>query len=257
MVELFIDPKKTLEQNAAEYFEKSKKAKAKIDTVKKIIALYQDKLEKIEKEEIHVQEEKSRIKRETKWYEKFRWFITSEGFLVIGGRDAGSNEVVVKKHMEKNDLLFHTEAAGSPFFILKTEGKQPSERSIQEVADATYIFSKSFKGGVSGVNAFWVKPEQISTTPQPGEYLEKGSFIVNGKKNVVVPRFNLAVGVLEDGSIMCAPVTAVKKHCTKYVELEQNRGEKMSDLAKKIKKKIGGEVDDIIRALPAGNVAVK
>ncbi len=257
MIEIVIDLKKTLEQNAADYFEKGKKAKSKIEGIKKTIALFNDKLTKIEKEQIKVEEEKAKEKRTPKWYEKFRWFITSEGFLAVGGRDAGSNELVVKKHMEKNDLVFHTEAAGSPFFILKTESKQATERSIQEVADATYIFSKSFKAGVGGINSFWVAPDQVSTTPPTGEYLERGSFIINGKKNNVVPRFNLAIGIREDGAIMCGPTNAVKKNCVKFIELEQSRGEKPSDVAKKIKKKLGGGLDDIIRALPAGNVDVK
>ncbi|HIH39735.1 TPA: DUF814 domain-containing protein [Candidatus Woesearchaeota archaeon] len=257
MVEIEIDLKKSLEQNASDYFDKSKKAKHKVETIKKILEQFKEKLAKVEKEQFKIQEEKSREKRVLKWYERFRWFITSEGFLAVGGRDAGSNELVVKKHMEKNDLVFHTDAAGSPFFILKTEGKKPTERSIQEAADAVYIFSKSFKAGVGGVNSFYVNPDQISTTPPSGEYLEKGSFIINGKKNHVVPRFNLAIGIMEDGSVMCAPVNAVKKHCKRFVELQQSRNEKPSDLAKKIKKKIGGEVDDIIRALPSGNVGLK
>jgi predicted ribosome quality control (RQC) complex YloA/Tae2 family protein len=256
-MDIVIDLKKSLEKNASEYFEKGKKSKGKTEGTNKIIEIYKQKLAKSEKEEVKIQEEKSREKRVQKWYEKFRWFITSEGFMAIGGRDAGGNEFVVKKHMEKNDLVFHTEATGSPFFILKTEGKKPTERSIQEVGDATYIFSKSFKGGISGINSFYVTPEQVSDTPASGEYLERGSFIIKGKKNLVAPRFNLAIGIMEDGSIMCGPTNAVKKHCVKSVELAQSRGEKMSDIAKKIKKKIGGEVDDILRALPAGNVDLK
>jgi predicted ribosome quality control (RQC) complex YloA/Tae2 family protein len=256
-MEIRIDLKKTLEQNASDYFEKGKKAKSKIDNIKKTIALYQDKLTRLEKEQFKLEEESKKEKRTPRWYEKFRWFITSEGFLAVGGRDAGSNELIIKKHMEPNDLVFHTEAAGSPFFILKTEGKQPTERSIQEVADATYIFSKSFKGGVGGVNSFWVSPEQISTTPKPGEYLERGSFIVNGKKNVIVPRFSLGIGIVDDGAVMCAPLSAVKKNCKKYLELIQSRGAKPSDLAKKIRKKIGGDLDEIVRVLPAGNIGLK
>jgi len=258
MVEIELDLKKTLEQNASDYFEKGKKAKHKIVKINEVIGQCRDKLDKLEKEEIKSEEKQvQKEKRVKKWYESFRWFITSEGFLAVGGRDAGSNEIVIKKHVEKNDLVFHTEAAGSPFFILKSEGKTPTERSIQEVADACYIFSKSFKAGVGGVNSFWVKPEQISTTPPSGEYLERGSFIINGKKNIVVPRFNLAIGTMKDDSIMCAPVNAAKKHCVKYFELQQNRGEKISDVAKKIKKKLGGEIDDIIKALPAGNIGLK
>ncbi len=265
LMEIEIDLKKSLEQNASDYFDKSKKAKHKVETIKKILEQFKDKLSKVEREQIQIEQEKSKEKRIHNWYERFRWFITSEGFLAVGGRDANTNEEIVKKHMEKNDLVFHTDAAGSPFFILKTGiilgttplGKAPTERSIQEAADAVYIFSKSFKAGVGGINSFYVNPSQISTTPPAGEYLEKGSFIIKGKKNTVVPRFNLSIGITKDSSIMCGPTNAVKKNCEKYLELVQSRNEKPSDLAKKIKKRLGGEIDDIIRALPAGNIGLK
>jgi predicted ribosome quality control (RQC) complex YloA/Tae2 family protein len=32
--------------------------------------------------------------RKTYWFEKFYWFISSENYLVIGGRDAQQNEVL-------------------------------------------------------------------------------------------------------------------------------------------------------------------
>ena len=67
----------------------------------------------------------------------------------------------------------------------------------------------------------------------------------------------LSIGITEDGAVMCAPTKAVQKLCKKHVELVQSRREKISDVAKKIKKKIGGELDDIIKALPAGNIDVK
>lgn len=32
-------------------------------------------------------------------FEKFRWFISSENYLVIGGRDQQQNELIVKRHL--------------------------------------------------------------------------------------------------------------------------------------------------------------
>ena len=34
-------------------------------------------------------------------FEKFLWFISSENYLVIGGRDQQQNELVVKRHLEQ------------------------------------------------------------------------------------------------------------------------------------------------------------
>ena len=37
--------------------------------------------------------------RKSHWFEKFNWFVTSENYLVISGRDAQQNELVVKRYM--------------------------------------------------------------------------------------------------------------------------------------------------------------
>ena len=54
------------------------------------------------KETLKEVETTTRIKkaRKTYWFEKFLWFISSENFLVIGGRDQQQNELVVKRYLE-------------------------------------------------------------------------------------------------------------------------------------------------------------
>ena len=59
----------------------------------------------------------------------------------------------------------------------------------------------------------------------------------------------------KDDAIMSGPLDAIKKNCEKYVVLQQGKL-KPSDAAKKIKFKIGGSLDEIIRALPAGSFEV-
>ena len=39
--------------------------------------------------------------RKQYWFEKFYWFISSENYLVISGRDMQQNEMIVKKYMKK------------------------------------------------------------------------------------------------------------------------------------------------------------
>ena len=38
-------------------------------------------------------------------FEKFLWFISSENFLVIGGRDQQQNELIVKRYMKQSKSL--------------------------------------------------------------------------------------------------------------------------------------------------------
>src|SRR3989344_3809347 len=112
MARLVLDLTKTVEQNAAAYFEKAKKAKKKIEGAEKALQHSLRELKELEakqEKELKKLEEKKKVSSKKEWYEKFRWFRSSDGFLVIGGRDATSNEVVIKKHTDTNDLVFHTE----------------------------------------------------------------------------------------------------------------------------------------------------
>ncbi|MFC1728030.1 NFACT RNA binding domain-containing protein [Nanoarchaeota archaeon] len=255
---ILLDIKKNIEQNASVYFEKAKKAKGKIEGIKKTIARYKTQLEKVKQEKVKIEEtqKEEKIKRKPEWFEKFRWFISSEGFLVIGGRDATSNELVIKKHTEKNDLVFHTDMAGSPFFVVKIKDKKPTEKTIKEVADATVTYAKAWKLGMQTTPVFWVKPDQVSKEANPGEYLTKGAFMIRGKTNYVDNNTNISVGITKKGAVMGGPLEAVKKNCEKFVILEQGK-EKTAAVAKKIKAKIGGDLDEIIRAIPAGGCKIK
>lgn len=246
-----LDLKKNIEQNAGIYFDKAKKMKKKLEGAIAALEESKKKLLKLEKEE---KNEKEKVKKITKtkkeWYDKFRWFISSDGMLVIGGRDATTNEILIKKHTEKNDIVLHTDMTGSPFFVVKTKGKIPSERTIREAADATVTFSRAWKLNLSSTPTFKARPEQLTKEAKAGEYIPKGGFITKGKLEYVENKINLAVGI-KDNRIIAGPVEAVKKNCEKYVEVVQGR-EKTSRIAKQIQYKLKGDLDEIIRALPAG-----
>ena len=255
-MEIVFDVRKTADENASSFFEASKKAKKKLAGAEMAVGKTRLQLQSLlKKQELEGVENKERPgkKQERKWYEKFRWFVSSEGFLCIGGRDAASNEILVKKHAEKGDIVFHTEISGSPFFVIKADGREIGQATLEEAGVATASFSRVWKLGLSHAEVFHVKPEQLSKTPKAGEYLEKGSFIVNGHANKQMAEVKLAVGAAKDGTIMCGPVAAVRKNCSRYLEIGHGNN-KTSDVAKKIKKKLGGEIDDIARALPSGGV---
>src|SRR3989338_179955 len=253
---LVLDLTKGVEQNASDYFEKAKKIKKKIKGAEEALEQNIRKLEELEKkkEKSESKEEKQVAARKKEWYEKFRWFVSSDGFLVIGGRDATSNEVAIKKHTDNSDLVLHTDMAGSPFFVIKSDGKKIPETTIKEAADATCTFSRAWKLGLQSSEVFYVSPEQVSKKTKAGEYMGKGAFIVYGKSNYVANKVNLAVGVTKEKAIMSGPLEAIKKNCEKYVVLKQG-DEKVSSIAKKINYKLGSglDLDEIIRNLPAGS----
>src|SRR3989338_5004187 len=253
-MQLELDTKKSVEQNAAVYYDRAKKIKKKIEGAKTALAQSRLKLAELEKKEIK-EIKKKEAPRAKEWYEKFRWFYTSEGLLVIGGRDATTNEIVVKKHTDKDDLVFHTDMVGSPFFVIKSENKKIGEKTIKEAADATVTFSRAWKLNLPNSSVFYCRPEQLTKEAQSGEYVPRGGFITRGKLTYVENKISCAVGIYKD-KIMAAPLESAKKNCKKYVEIEQGT-EKASSIAKYMQKNIGGNLDEIIRALPSGGFKIK
>jgi len=255
MTRISLSLNKSVEQNAGIYFEKAKKGKLKLEGAGAALEKSKKKLEKILKEQkIISQNIKIKIDRQKEWYEKFHWFISSEGFLVIGGRDATSNEIVIKKHAEKDDIVFHTDMAGSPFFVIKSEGKKPGKNTSLETADATASYSRGWKKGLAEQNVFFVRPEQVSKTAKSGESLAKGAFMIYGKTEYIENKMRIAIGI-KDGQIIGGPVDAIRTHAEKFIEIIQGNG-KASDIAKKIRKTIGGDLDEIIRFLPSGGCKI-
>lgn len=257
MTTIKLDVTKSLEQNAEVYFEKAKKAKKKLEGANAALKRSMDLLEQTKKERL-LEEQKSKEKVEKKraWYEKFRWFYSSEGFLCIGGRDATTNEIIIKKHTLPEDVVFHTEMAGSPFFVIKTEGKKPGEKTLNEVAQATASYSRAWKTGMSLADVFYVNPDQVTKEARAGEFIGRGAFMIYGKKNIITSDVKLAVG-LKEGNIIAGPVDSIKANADGFVVIIQGN-EKASDTAKKIKKKLnGGDIDEIIRMLPTGGCKIK
>jgi predicted ribosome quality control (RQC) complex YloA/Tae2 family protein len=238
-----FDQAKDLERNAADAVEAAGRLEKRLDRIKPV--------------------EGPRAKplpgRTRDWYEKFRWFTTSGGKLALGGRDAQSNTLLVKRHLEEGDVVYHADLFGSPFFVLK-DGTTQSEEEVLELAQATVSFSSGWKTGLGAADAYWVNKDQVSSSTESGEYLARGSFVIRGKKNFVRHALiQIAVGLDEMGRVVAGPESAVAKACPRYVVLIPHR-EKASDTAKKVLRELSEgasgaaapSVDDVVRALPAG-----
>jgi len=230
-----VNLRRTLFENAAEFYERGKKAKQKaggaVAALEESRRKYADVEQKLREAEAlqrakpaEAIEELVKRKVEGKqWYEKFRWFTSSDGFLIVAGKDAVSNEVLVKKYTAADDAVFHADITGAPFVVVKTEGKQPSEQALREAGEFAAAFSRAWREGFGSADVYWVKPEQLSKSGPSGEYVPHGAFAVNGKRNWMrnVP-LRTAVGVVEDSevSFVGGAVDAVKAKAKSYVVLE-------------------------------------
>lgn len=70
--------------------------------------------------------------RKPAWFEKFNWFVTSENYLVVSGRDAQQNELLVKRYLRKDDLYVHADLHGASTTIVRNqEPSHPGELCLK------------------------------------------------------------------------------------------------------------------------------
>ena len=235
-----------------------------------------EQMDKIQKQKNKKPSSEIKILTNKEWYEKYRWFLSTDDVLAIGGRDSSSNSVLIRRHLTENDYVFHAEVNGSPFFILKNANNKTSadlSQSIIETAQATISFSRSWKDNLSSADAYWVYPSQVKKGAPTGQYLPKGAFIIEGKRNFVKNlEIKLAIGLsfIEDRPLfIVGPFSAILKRSI-YLRNMMPSGFDVVKASKKIKSdfvdySIKNEfperlinhlkhlsIDEIVRILPVG-----
>lgn len=212
----------TVEQNAGRYYDLIKKFKRKLTGAKAAM-----------EREIHrpVKKASGYAKPKNRWYHRFRWFQTTDGILVIGGRDAGQNEDLVKKYLEGGDSFVHADIHGASVVIVK--GKTEHWDEVSRFAAA---YSGAWRSGFATADVYAARPDQVSKTAESGEYLSRGSFVVRGERQWFrdVP-LEVAIGlqIKPETRIIGGPLTAIKKRSEQIVLLRPGTFEP-NDVAKKV-----------------------
>ncbi len=229
--------RKSLFDNANEYYERGKRAKEKAQGATAALNESKRKLAEAERElkeaealkslkPAQIVEALAKRKEEMankQWYEKFRWFTTSDGFLVVAGKDVVSNEVLIKKQTAMEDVVFHAEITGSPFVVIKAEGREVSEEALKEAAEAAASYSRAWRENAGTADVYWVKVDQLSKSGPSGESVPHGAFFVVGKRNWYrnTP-LRVAVGVVlgEETTFVGGPIDSVKAKTKTYVVVQ-------------------------------------
>ncbi len=234
-MEIPIKLNMTAGENAANFFDSSKKIKEKLS---RVTFGKERPVERSQKKTVH------RI------YTNYRWFINSDGNLVIAGKDAESNDSVVKKYMDENDLYFHADIHGAPSVIMKVRAP-PSQQGIEEAAIFAWSMSKAWNAGFGNGAVYYVTKSQVSKSPESGEYLARGAWIIRGKKNYVTHlELKIAVGfqIYENREyVVSAPVSCIKGSRVIVIP-----GEGKEEVIKEISEFLGVEKEAIYPVLPPG-----
>jgi predicted ribosome quality control (RQC) complex YloA/Tae2 family protein len=286
-IELHLD--QTVHQNAQRYFDAGRKQKEKsvgavkaIEETKQKIASGEKKRAKDEAAgRLHAVKRSKQL-----WIEKHRWAVVGDGHLLLGGKDARGNDTVVNKYLKREDLYFHADLHGAPSCALKLkegfeedphplpglpegvpalrltqtmESENFEDGTIEDAAAMAVVWSRGWSSGGAAATAFWVEPTQVSKTAETGEALARGAWIVRGKRNWLRDlRMEMTLGMAVVNGIPL-PLTgtheAVTKWCSRWVRIGPGNTKKEA-LANQIAKSTGLTQDDVLGALPPGNIEV-
>ena len=138
--------------------------------------------------------------RRQMWFEKFTYFISSDGYLVLAGRDAQQNETLYRRYLKKGDVYIHADLHGAASVIVKNHASTPDAPippgTLSQAGNLAVCTSSAWDSKAV-MSAWWVNSDQVSKTAPTGEYLTTGGFMIRGKKNYLPPaQLLLGFGVL-------------------------------------------------------------
>jgi hypothetical protein len=185
-------------------------------------------------------------------YQKYKWFYTASGKLVVGGKNATQNDELIRtlKQKGKEHIVMHTSMPGSPFTCIVAAPEELSKQDRLECAIFTGAFSKAWKAGNSTVIVDIFRLSQL--TKRTG--MKTGTWGVNGyvEKSSVPLKLVLT---RQKGVLRAVPELTVKKKKDAFFIITPGAIEK-ADLLPKLEVESGHAFhkEEVLAALPAGGV---
>jgi hypothetical protein len=192
---------------------------------------------------------KEKEARENGNYEKYRWFFTSSGKLVIGGKSAEQNEDIMSE-VEDDDVVMHTSSPGSPFCVIKN----PNKKDLDECAVFTACFSQDWKKGKKKTEVHIFKGEQV--TKNKG--MSMGTFGVMGSIQRRKVELKLVLD-FQKGKIRALPPSSAKKKILVLVPGRFDKIQATNKILEFIKDKYSYPLtrEEVMSAIPSDGIAVK
>ncbi|EGP86704.1 uncharacterized protein MYCGRDRAFT_43818 [Zymoseptoria tritici IPO323] len=134
------------------------------------------------------------------WFEKFIYFLSSDGYLVLAGKDAQQNEILYRRYLKKGDVYVNADLQGAASVIIKNNPATPEApippSTLSQAGNLAVCTSSAWESKAV-MSAWWVNADQVSKTAPTGEYLTNGGFVIRGKKNHLPPaQLLLGFGVM-------------------------------------------------------------
>jgi len=262
--EIRLDMRMSAFKNASKLYDRYKRLSEKVVGAKEALDVTRKALEDLFVAGVAEVPPTVRRRRKMKWFERFRWFVSSDGLLVIAGRDASTNREVVEKHMEDGDRYLHADIVGAPHVVVKAGGREVPESTLREAAEFAAMHSRAWREGLGSLEVYWVMPSQVSRRAPSGEYIPRGAYVIEGRRNFLKVTIEAAVGVASvegEQLVICGPASAVELHSKVLTRIVPGRIKK-SDLSRELQTKLRAagfdvSIDELMRALPPGEGEIK
>ena len=97
-----------------------------------------------------------------------RKFRSENGFVILCGRNNIENDALTMRQADKRDIWFHSKNIPGSHVILETEGREPSDRDIEQAAAVAAYYSKNPEGTLCAIDYTAVKYVKKIAGGKPG-----------------------------------------------------------------------------------------
>ncbi|KAL1892876.1 hypothetical protein Sste5346_006769 [Sporothrix stenoceras] len=193
-----IDVKLSLSawSNAREYYDQKRVAAVKEQKTKEVTSMALRNAEKKVAEELKRVQKTGKpapqLIRRQLWFEKFLWFISSDGHLILAARESQQCEMLYRQHLRRGDVYVHADLKGSPGMIIiknrpDTDVDAPIPPATLAQAGTLAVCASEAWDTKAGMGAYWVHSNQVFKSTVNGDILPPGSFDIRSEKNHMPP----------------------------------------------------------------------
>ena len=194
---ILIDPKKSAQENAQDYYKNYKKATSGIEDLERDIETARRQIEKLDEQYRQICTEKNPVKIEqllrrdtTPTQQKKKSHpgldYTINGWYILVGRDASENDELLRHHVRGDDLWLHVrDFPGGYVFIKARKGKTVPLDILLDAANLAVYYSKARTN--SKVDLYYTHVK----------YLRRAK---NGPKGLVIPTQEKNLCITPDSS---------------------------------------------------------
>ncbi|KAI9799115.1 MAG: hypothetical protein M1825_004882 [Sarcosagium campestre] len=180
--------------NAGQYYSQKRSAATKqqktLQSSSKALKSTEKRINEDLKKGLKQEKQVLRPVRAQHWFEKFYYFISSDGHLVLAGKDAQQTDVLYRRHLKRGDVFVHADLHGATPVIIKNSPTSPDApippSTLSQAGNLSVATSLTWESKAV-MSAWWVNSDQVSKLDSTGEYISTGGFDIRGDKHFLPP----------------------------------------------------------------------